>query len=175
MGQLYRKIGLLLLFVLAGCGESKETFRSMGSDDNQSRKAPLGYYESTLRPSDFDEEVEIVQTTHVQSSGLTPLEIPSDSSVVVEEIAQGFRVQIYASSSIDEANAAQTVAEEKGIRNSIYIVYDPPVYKVRVGDYETRFEANQQLTRLVNIGYPDAWVVADRIVLRKTIRVEKEN
>lgn len=163
------------MFLLAGCGETRETFRSVGSEENQSKKAPLSYYEATLRPSDFDEEVEIVQKAHAQSSGFIPLNIPSDSTVVVEEAAQGFRVQIFASSSIDEANAAKTVAEEKVLRDSIYIVYDPPVYKVRVGDYATRFEANQHLTRLVNIGYPDAWVVADRIALRRNVRVEKEN
>ena len=163
------------MFLLAGCGETRETFRSVGSEENQSKKAPLSYYEATLRPSDFDEEVEIVQKAHAQSSGFIPLNIPSDSTVVVEEATQGFRVQIFASSSIDEANAAKTVAEEKVLRDSIYIVYDPPVYKVRVGDYATRFEANQHLTRLVNIGYPDAWVVADRIVLRRNVRVEKEN
>jgi len=171
MGKLYSTIGFVFFLLLAGCGERSEIFR--GSDTAQSRKAPLDYYESTLRPSDFDEEVEIVQKAHAQSSGFIPLEIPSDSSVVIEEIAQGFRIQIFASSSIDEANAAQVLAEEKAPRDSIYIVYDPPVYKVRIGDYATRFEANQQLIRLVNIGYPDAWVVADRIVLRRTVRVEK--
>jgi septal ring-binding cell division protein DamX len=162
------------LFLLAGCGPGKEAFQSPDVQDEKSKK-PLSYYEATLRPSDFDEEVEIVQKAHSQTAGFVPLEIPSDSAVIVEEFTQGFRVQIFASSSIDEANAAKATAEEKAIRDSIYIVYDPPVYKVRVGDYATRFEANQHLTRLVNIGYPDAWVVADRVVQRKMVRVSRQN
>lgn len=175
MGQLYSKIAALVsvLFV-AGCGGSQGAFQSVGSEDDQSKKAPLSYYEATLRPSDFDEEVEIVQKAHAQSTGFMPLDIPSDSTVIVEEVTQGFRVQIFASSSIDEANAAKAIAEGKYRRDSIYVVYDPPVYKVRIGDYATRFEANQQLTRLVNSGYPDAWVVADRVVQRRAVRVEKE-
>ena len=176
MGQLHSKIAALAaILLLAGCDGSRGAFQSVESENGQTKKAPLSYYEATLRPSDFDEEVEMVQKAHAQSTGFVPLEIPSDSTVVVEEITQGFRVQIFASSSIDEANAAKAVAEEKAIRDSIYIVYDPPVYKVRVGDYATRFEANQHLTRLVNIGYPDAWVVADRVVQRRSVRVEKQN
>ena len=164
-----------VLLLLAACGQGKDALRPEDLIEQQSRKAPLSYYEATLRPSDFDEEVEIIQRAHAQLAGILPLDIPSDSTVVVEEEIQGFRIQIFASSSIDEANASKIGAEEKFLRDPIYVVYDPPVYKVRVGDYVTRFEANQQLTRLVNIGYPDAWVVADRIVQRRTVRVPKEN
>lgn len=162
---------LAAFLLVAGCGNSKETFRPSA---DQTTRAPLGYYESTLRPSDFDEEVETIQKAHAQSTGAVPLDIPSDSTYVLEERSQGFRIQIFASSSIDEANAAKVVAEEKALRDSIYVVYDPPVYKVRVGDYSTRLEANQHLTRLINIGYPDAWVVSDRVVQRRIVRVSKE-
>ncbi len=176
MDQYQLKTGFAgILLVLAGCGQGKDAFRPEDLGDAQSKKAPLSYYEATLRPSDFDEEVEIIQKARAQSAGILPLDIPSDSTVVVVEETQGFRIQIFASSSIDEANAAKVGAEEKFLRDPIYVVYDPPVYKVRVGDYSTRFDANQQLTRLVNIGYPDAWVVADRIVQRRTVRVPKEN
>ncbi len=174
MGQLHSTIGILLVFLLIGCGESKETFRPALTGD-QTKKAPLSYYESTLRPSDFDEEVEIVQKAHAQSAGSIPLDIPTDSTIVIEEQIQGFRIQIFATSSIDEANGAKKGAEEKALRDSIYIVYDPPVYKVRIGDFATRLEANQHLSRLINIGYPDAWVVADRVKQRRTVRVSREN
>ena len=55
--------------------------------------------------------------------------------------------------------------------DSVYIVYDPPVYKVRIGDFRTRAEASQKLGAMSSIGFADAWVVGDRIVIRKTVRV----
>lgn len=171
MGQLSAVTLIALAAMLISCGDSKETLRQTfsGSEDKP-KKAPLSYYEATLRPSDFDEEVEIVQKAHAQATGGVPIDIPADSTSVEVEVVQGFRVQLFASSSIDEATAAKMTAEEKALRDSIYVVYDPPVYKVRIGDYPTRLEANQKLARLVNLGYPDAWVVADRIVLRRILR-----
>ncbi|MBI4417517.1 MAG: SPOR domain-containing protein [Ignavibacteriales bacterium] len=132
------------------------------------------YYEATLRPSEFDEEVEIIQKDHEkQGESALPFEVPSDSTVVETVEVQGFRIQVFASSSIDEASAAQIVAREKVGTDSVYVVYDPPVYKVRVGDYATRLEANQRLPRLVHLGYTDAWVVSDKISLRRVTRIPR--
>ncbi|MGH2566850.1 MAG: SPOR domain-containing protein, partial [Bacteroidota bacterium] len=101
-------------------------------------------------------------------------EEPSDSVSIEEEILQGFRIQIFASASIDEANLARQLAAQAIVDDSLYIVYDPPVYKVRVGDYLTRLAANRALTSVLQHGYPDAWVVTDRIIQRKTVRIPRE-
>ncbi|MBI2619735.1 MAG: SPOR domain-containing protein, partial [Ignavibacteriales bacterium] len=116
----------------------------------------------------------IVQKTHAENHGTAPIEIPADSAVVEEVVAQGFRIQIFATSSIDEANSAKLTAEGRVGQDEVYVVYDPPVYKVRVGDYVERLEANQRLSKLINQGYPDAWVVADRVIQRKITRIPKE-
>ena len=55
--------------------------------------------------------------------------------------------------------------------DSVYVVYDPPVYKVRVGDYTSRLEASRKLSTFIDKGYPDAWIVADRIVQRRLVRI----
>ena len=161
------------LILLTGCGGGKGLLLEEQNGDGTKRKAPLGYYESTLRPSEFDEEVEAVQKAHAQTGSVTPIDLPNDSSFVEIVETQGYRVQIFASASIDEATAAQRVARDK-IGDSVYVVYDPPVYKVRIGDFASRLEANQRLTRVVNMGYDDAWVVADKIYLRRVTRVARE-
>jgi hypothetical protein len=51
-------------------------------------------------------------------------------------------------------------------------VFDPPVYKIRVGDFLTRVEANQRLGVISALGFADAWVVGDKITIRKSIRVK---
>jgi hypothetical protein len=65
--------------------------------------------------------------------------------------------------------AAQRITED-----SLYVVYDPPVYKVRIGDFPTRAEANQKLTTVIGQGFSDAWVVGDRIIQRKLVRVPSQ-
>ena len=161
------------LILLAGCGGGKGLLQDELNGDGTKRKAPLGYYESTLRPSEFDEEVEAVQKAHAQSGSVTPIDLPNDSTFVEIVETQGFRIQIFASGNIDEATAAQRQLRSK-VPDSVYVVYDPPVYKVRVGDYASRLEANQRLTRIVNAGYDDAWVVADKIYLRRVTRVARQ-
>jgi hypothetical protein len=63
------------------------------------------------------------------------------------------------------------VVTEKFIGDSVYVVYDAPVYKIRVGDFVNRYEANQRLPEFTEKGYRDAWIVPDRIVQRKFVRV----
>ncbi len=161
---------LALVALLAGCGSSRGLQEDDGSELSVSpgSQAPLGVYERTLNPSDFDDDVSIVKET--QPDSLKPVlpEISAADSLVVEEVVtQGFRIQIYASKKIDEAAAVRTTAAEQFPQDSVYVVYDPPVYRVRIGDFPTRVEASQRLPSIASQGYPDAWVVADRILVRK--------
>jgi hypothetical protein len=100
-----------------------------------------------------------------------PLEIPKDSMIVQEEVVQGYRIQIFSSSNVDETTLMKNLAVEKFVGDSIYVVYDAPVYKVRIGDFINRYEANQRLPEFVEKGYRDAWIVPDRIVQRTFVRV----
>jgi hypothetical protein len=159
---------------LASCTASRETApdeASSGKQVGRQSKAPLSVYEATLNPSDFDEDVNIVRKTHAEVDTTLPLTIPTDSTVVEEEIVQGFRIQIYTSPNIDDANAARLVAAKEFPADSVYVVYDPPVYKVRIGDFTNRLEASRKLSDVISSQYPDAWLVTDKIVHRKLVRV----
>jgi hypothetical protein len=46
----------------------------------------------------------------------------------------------------------------------VYLVYDLPYYKVRVGNYAEKEAANESVKKLVSLGYADAWVVPERIL-----------
>ena len=164
---------LIAGFLLVGCAPSRQAMEEPSKQEKKELKSPLADYEATLNPSDFDEEVEEVQKVHTEEKQSQQLEIPRDSTVVHEDILQGFRIQIFSSSNIDDANNMRILALEKFQADSVYIVYDPPVYKVRVGDFVNRYEANQHLPEFIDKGYPDAWVVPDRVVQRNLIAVPK--
>lgn len=132
---------------------------------------PLREYEATLNPSDFDEEPTALQQMPQAEQGSAPVDISKDSMAIHEEMVQGFRIQLFSSSNIDEATAAKAEAALKFISDSIYVVFDAPVYKVRVGDFINRYEANQRLPDFIAQGFRDAWVVPDRVVQRKAVRV----
>ena len=160
--------------LLAGCTSSKmvEAEEKPKNEQPREKKHLLSDYEATLNPVEFDREIVMVQKSlSGEQKQQNPLEIPKDSMIVQEEVVQGFRIQIFSSSNVDETILMKNLAGEKFIGDSIYVVYDAPVYKVRIGDYVNRYEANQRLPEFVQKGYRDAWIVPDRIVQRKLMRI----
>lgn len=175
LDQHHRQVVVFLATLLFACSSSQQS-----SDDSPRKqqptkdgeKAPLEVFESSFHPSQYDEDIEAVER-RLQQREEQPDE-RRDSVRVEEEVLQGFRIQIFASPRIDEATLAKQTAAQLITTDSLYIVFDPPVYKVRVGDYPTRLEANRALASIIQKGYPDAWIVTDRIIQRKFIRLRRE-
>jgi hypothetical protein len=80
------------------------------------------------------------------------------------EYVPGFRVQIFSSTDIDEANGMKTAAEVRFPAEWFYLVYEPPAYKVRVGDFQQRYDADRCAKTLREGGYSDSWIVPDRVL-----------
>jgi len=186
LGNIYRTIipGILGISIfLAGCGSSAETIiREEPVEKNKPvlkqrgpEKRPLSYYEATLRPSDFDKEIEEVQRLHIEERAQRELIIPKDSLALLEETILGFRIQILSTANVDDAEVSKLTAQELFFSDTVYVVYDPPVYKVRVGDFETRLQANRRLPDVQERGFRDAWVVPDNVLRRKWVAVRRED
>lgn len=84
---------------------------------------------------------------------------PLDTTAVVTE---GYRVQILATHSAQKADSLRLLLEQK-IDDPVYVIFETPNYKVRVGDYLSRSQAEAQQAQLVKIGYPNAWILRSRI------------
>ena len=74
----------------------------------------------------------------------------------------GYRLQLYESSSAVEANKKMG-KYRKSLKDSLYLVFDAPLYKIRYGNYVTKNEAEIEKNNLKNKGYRTAWVVKSRI------------
>jgi len=78
-------------------------------------------------------------------------------------IVEGFRVQVLATRTRENADQLrQTLAE--GNAEEIYIVFEAPNYKVRMGNFIDRRHAESLRQTLVKSGYPSAWIIRTRIV-----------
>jgi hypothetical protein len=49
----------------------------------------------------------------------------------------------------------------------VYVDFEPPNYKVRIGNYETNEEAMSMQNAMQNHGFKNAWVVPSKIVVAK--------
>ncbi len=79
------------------------------------------------------------------------------------EPSEVYRVQIFTSRLYTEASREKAIAEE--IFNlPVYLDYEVPYYKLRVGDFTSRGDAEDMLPEIKAIGYRNAWVA--RVILR---------
>ena len=70
----------------------------------------------------------------------------------------GFRVQIFAS--MTEENASRVATDAREVLNDrVYVEYVAPYYKVRVGDYLTREEVEPLKNKALELGYRGAFIV----------------
>lgn len=74
----------------------------------------------------------------------------------------GYRVQIISSTSLGDVKAAKSSFLQKFPEFKANIVYEAPNYKLRIGNYTNRFDANRYLQEFL-IYYPNAFIVKDMI------------
>lgn len=80
-------------------------------------------------------------------------------------VIDGYRIQLYSSSGADSWNIANRVQGDfSKIYPDIpsYVVHQKPSFKVRVGDYRQKIDAERFLIELKEM-FPDAFIVKDEI------------
>lgn len=99
----------------------------------------------------------IFNKSHFRNLDITKLTILSN--------AEGFRLQIYESSSMEDVNN-KILKFKKTLSDSIYISFEAPFYKVRYGDYPTREQAEIARKNISRKGYKSVWIVRSNILLK---------
>jgi hypothetical protein len=82
----------------------------------------------------------------------------------------GFRIQVFSDSGINSKNKAQSAQNEFQARfpsAGVYLSFKSPNYRVRIGDFRTKLDAQRFLIELT-ADYPNAFIIADQINLPNT-------
>ena len=74
----------------------------------------------------------------------------------------GFRIQVY------ETSSSETVKNvlnkfKKSITDSLYVIFEAPLYKIHYGNFSKRHEAEVIKQKLKQKGYKNVWIVKSRI------------
>lgn len=97
------------------------------------------------------------------SKKIIPPPVPVPAPPQFKEI-EGFRVQIFAG--LDSVNAVLTAAQcRKATVDSVYSFRENGLFKIQVGDYQYRYQADSSNMSLRKNGFPGAWVVKRMIRL----------
>jgi hypothetical protein len=96
---------------------------------------------------------------HYETLRLKIMENPDNKAI------PGYRIQIFFDSGLNSSDRAKQVQDEFLLiypEIPAYVSWKAPNYRVRVGDFRTRLDAEREL-QLILIDYPNAWVIKDEI------------
>ncbi|HPM13615.1 MAG TPA: SPOR domain-containing protein [Bacteroidales bacterium] len=136
----------------------------------QANTTPAPVIEQT--PSIFDivfEPIPGYGTVRIQQDDrlVTLLNNHKALNIQNESKIQGWRVQIYNSSGVDSRKEAEEIRRkflERYPDATVYVIYQPPFFKIRVGDFRTREDAYMLYKQIVN-DFPISYLVNDMIQL----------
>ncbi len=106
-------------------------------------------------------KVEIIQDEKIEKLLLKHLSINTENETI-----EGFRIQIHFGGEREKAKSVKTKFLQQFPDITAYEVYQQPNFKVRVGDFRTRLEAQKFMDEL-SASFPSAFIVADDIHLPK--------
>lgn len=75
----------------------------------------------------------------------------------------GYRVQVLSTDDIDEANLVRSQIYQHTTRKEVYVIFEPPFYKVKVGDFTSKTEAENLRFKLNQLGYTESKVVQETV------------
>ena len=80
----------------------------------------------------------------------------------VQYVSEGYRVQVLATRYFERAESLAVIMKNT-VSDSVYVDFEAPNYKVRIGDFIDRDSAELLQQDLVQMGYNSAWILRTRI------------
>ncbi len=100
--------------------------------------------------------------TLYQDSSITRLTNAYKNYNRVKEFVDGYRIQVLYTNVRDEIYESKSKVYNEFPDLPGYVEYEPPNFKLRIGDFKTRLEATYYLQDVIAI-YPGAFIVNDKI------------
>ena len=80
------------------------------------------------------------------------------------KINEGYRIQIF-ESTVSSIARAEAKRFQNILGDSVYIDFEAPLYKLRIGNYIERKEAERAIDSIERLGAKDSWIVRTKIDL----------
>jgi hypothetical protein len=153
---------LLLAMIIVGCAGTKEPVKDALPPEEKS------LYDESFDPMSLNDDDIVINP---QSKNTAPASDNNSALPVKNENIRrqmsGFRVQILATSNIETASLTEQEASDRfdKLGQKTYLLFEAPLYKIRLGDCKTRQEAEQLREQALNFGYSGAFIVKTKITV----------
>ncbi len=175
-GNNLKYLGILLIFLyLFGCAGVKKQTVPVAKEEAVS-EVPAGAYDESFDPLSLEDDDLVIErhtpAVSQSSSALHKTPVVSektgkalpDSLIDYEEV-NGYRLQIFAGRSVEAATLAKTKAMEDfaPYGQKVYFIFEAPFYKIRIGDFRDRTQAEKARDLAKQMGYKEAFVVRSKV------------
>jgi hypothetical protein len=156
---------LIVAFMLIQCGgsfsrQADEEIAGRGTRPKPEYDPLSLEADKTIIPEKYPIEYSAAEDTAwaIDSMRLLPqhFDRPEDDNSV--NLYSRYRIQLFSSNTYGPAAREMNIAREVFDRE-VFLDYEIPYYKVRVGDFLSRLEAEDYLPAAEQSGYENAWVV----------------
>jgi len=167
----YICFGLLLVLLSSNHAMSKRPKDKPAEDSEQNKSMSIVAVasdkepktETTLTFLDTINRGREISLTDKDLSQVIPESTEATGTQVVREAGiDGFRIQCLASSQIEKIRAEQKSLESR-LKHPIYIIFNAPYYKLLIGDFVKKGDADIVSAKLKDMGYSDAWVTRAKV------------
>jgi len=171
---------LVLITLLVSCGTS--TSSRYSKNDEQKKNENTSNEDKSVNTSTLKEDFDITpykteivipekKTYNGKNDkniwfdyGTPQTETKLKSLVGTEE---GFRVLVITTDNLEEANQIKADVYFSKNADEVYVDFEPPFYKVKVGDIDSQKSADELKFKLNQLGYKEAKVIKDKINIFK--------
>lgn len=153
--------------IILSCSTSQ--FGWKGESKQPKQEAKTSPYDEDFDPNSLnDEDINpamdkaIIQSVKQTKTDKAPAE---KGKISFETAVNGFRIQLLATKDENQASDIKKQAILK-FQEKVYLIFDPPYYRIRVGDCVTEQDAKTLKDEAINKGFADAWIVQSKVLHR---------
>jgi hypothetical protein len=159
------------------------TTQSPSKKNDKAVNEDLSQYRPKYKSSSESDVISTEKNTTLPSSTVTdaPMHVNKRLDAILDTIAMhnksikftnGFRIQIYVGNDRKAADDAKIYTYQKYPEIFPYLSYQQPIYKVKIGDFLNRMDAERYFTDIKDL-YPSAMILPDRVEIKKGMMVSK--
>jgi hypothetical protein len=153
---------LLILSILffISCAAPKETVKE---EPPETKKAE---FDESFDPLSLNDDDIVIEGHAKSKENLAAAEINGANQELQFQEVDGFRIQILATDNIETASLVEQEATDRFKRggHKIYLIFEAPLYKIRVGDLRERSNADELRDLAKQYGYKGAFIVKSKVI-----------
>ena len=160
----YSTFIIFILFLSISCAAQKNNSKPYYHEDLYSLRPKFQDVPDTANQSQERKKGEVVPTHHVNEKVDVVLDSINRFNVT-RKFIDGYTIQIYSGQNREEAMNAKKKMISDTSDLTAELEYNQPKFRVRVGNYFSRLEAQKDLIRLKR-PFPNAILVPEKIMVR---------